>query len=228
MKSLNFKLRENWNPLFSILYFTSFTCVFDIHKAILRKSRTFYVCMKKYRRLLKEAPSKRHDDDTINKWIWLSHLLFIELNAQQDCYRKMLKFTLKCSYTFQFNKPSSVSLLLCFPKFIIIKLVSYKRRYESVRVASFLSSPFWCVYSAQCRVRLLLVCVQRTVQSETVIGVCTVHSAGWDRCWCVCTAQGRVRLLLVCAQCIVQSETVVGVCAAHSAVWDCYWCVHSA
>jgi len=39
------------------------------------------------------------------------------------------------------------------------------------RVAAYLSSPYWCVYSAQCRVRL---CVQCTVQSETV---CTVHSA---------------------------------------------------
>ena len=35
---------------------------------------------------------------------------------------------------------------------------------------------YWCVYSAQGRVRLLLVCVQCTVQSETFIGVCTVHS----------------------------------------------------
>jgi len=33
------------------------------------------------------------------------------------------------------------------------------------------------VYIKQCRVRLLLVCVQFTVQSETVIGVFTVHSA---------------------------------------------------
>ena len=33
-----------------------------------------------------------------------------------------------------------------------------------------------CVYSAQCGVRVLLVCVQCTVQSETFIGVCTVHS----------------------------------------------------
>jgi len=45
------------------------------------------------------------------------------------------------------------------------------------RVAAYLSSFYWCVYSAQCRARLLLVCVQCTVQSETVIGVCTVHSA---------------------------------------------------
>ena len=36
---------------------------------------------------------------------------------------------------------------------------------------------YWCVYSVQCGVRLLLVCVQCTVQSETVIGVCTVYSA---------------------------------------------------
>ena len=41
---------------------------------------------------------------------------------------------------------------------------------QFVRVAAYLSSPYWFVYSAQCRVRL---CVQCTVQSETV---CTVHS----------------------------------------------------
>jgi len=44
-------------------------------------------------------------------------------------------------------------------------------------VAACLSSPYLCVYSAQCRVRLLLVCVRCTVQSETFIGVCTVHNA---------------------------------------------------
>ena len=38
-------------------------------------------------------------------------------------------------------------------------------------VTTHLSSPYWCVYSAQRRVRL---CVQCTAQSETV---CTVHSA---------------------------------------------------
>jgi len=32
----------------------------------------------------------------------------------------------------------------------------------------------------QCRVRILLVSVLRTVQCETVIGVCKVHSAEWD------------------------------------------------
>jgi hypothetical protein len=58
---------------------------------------------------------------------------------------------------------------------------------------------YWCVYSAQCRVRLLLVCVQCTVQSETVIGVCTVHS-----------------------------EIVIGVCTVHSSEWGCYWCVYGA
>jgi len=34
-----------------------------------------------------------------------------------------LKFTLKCSYMFRFNKPSSGSLLLCFAKVIIIKIL---------------------------------------------------------------------------------------------------------
>jgi len=48
-------------------------------------------------------------------------------------------------------------------------------------------------------------CVQCTVQSETVIGVCTVHSGEWDCYWCVYSAQCRVRLLLVCVQCTVQS-----------------------
>ena len=43
--------------------------------------------------------------------------------------------------------------------------------YQFGRVAAYLSSPYWCVYSAQCRV---MVCVQCTVQSD---GVCTVHGA---------------------------------------------------
>jgi len=62
---------------------------------------------------------------TQNVW---SRLLFIQLNAQLDCSRKMLKltlkFTLKFSYMFRFNKPSSGSLLLCFAKVIFIKIVS--------------------------------------------------------------------------------------------------------
>jgi len=33
---------------------------------------------------------------------------------------------------------------------------------------------YWCVCSAQCRVRRLLVCVQCRVKSENVMGVCTV------------------------------------------------------
>ena len=72
------------------------------------------------------------------------------------------------------------------------------------RMAAELPSSYWCVYS------VLLVCVQCTVQSETVIGVCTVCY------WCVYSVQCRVRLLLVCVQCTVQSETVIGVCTVYS------------
>jgi len=61
-----------------------------------------------------------------------------------------------------------------------------------------------CVYSAQFRVRLLLVCVQCTVQSETVTGVFTV------------TVQSET-VTGVCVQCTVQSEIVTGVCTVHSA-----------
>ena len=42
--------------------------------------------------------------------------------------------------------------------------------------------------------------VQCTVQSETVIYVCTV----------------RLRLLTVCVQCTVQGENVIGVCTVQS------------
>ena len=65
--------------------------------------------------------------------------------------------------------------------------------------------------------RLLLVCVQCTVQSETAIGVCTMQSAGSDCYWCVYSVQCRVRPLLVCVQCRVQGETLFGVCTVHSA-----------
>jgi len=47
------------------------------------------------------------------------------------------------------------------------------------------------------------VCVQCTVQSETVIGVYS--------------AQCRLRMLLVCVQCAMLNETVSGVCTVHSA-----------
>jgi hypothetical protein len=59
---------------------------------------------------------------------FLLRLLFIRLNAQLDCSRKLLKltlkFALKCSFMFRFNKPTSGSLLLCFAKVIIVKIVS--------------------------------------------------------------------------------------------------------
>ena len=78
--------------------------------------------------------------------------------------------------------------------------------------------------------RVLLVCVQCTVRSESVIGSCTVHSAERECYWCVYSAQCGVRVLLVCVQCqcgvrvllvcvqcTVRSETVIGVCTVHSA-----------
>jgi len=61
-----------------------------------------------------------------------------------------------------------------------------------------------------------MVCVQCTVQSETVIGVCTVQSAEGNSYWCVYSAECTVRLLLVCVQCTVLSETVIGVCTVQS------------
>jgi len=36
---------------------------------------------------------------------------------------------------------------------------------------------FWFVYIAQCSLMLLLVCVEFSVQNETLIGVFTVHNA---------------------------------------------------
>ena len=66
-------------------------------------------------------------------------------------------------------------------------------------------------------IQLLLVCVQCTVQSGTVIGVCTVYSAEWVCYWCLYSVQCRVVMLLVCVQCTVQSGTVIGVCTVYSA-----------
>jgi len=64
------------------------------------------------------------------------------------------KFTLKCSYMFRCNKPSSWSLLSCFAKVIIIKIVKNVVMNQFGRVAAYLSIPYCCVYSAQCRVSL--------------------------------------------------------------------------
>jgi hypothetical protein len=76
------------------------------------------------------------------------------------------------------------------------------------RVAAYLSSLYWCVYSVQCTVQSkcvigVCVCVQCIVQSESVIGVCvcvcvcTVHSAQGDCYWCVYV------YVCVCVQCTV-------------------------
>jgi len=55
------------------------------------------------------------------------------------------------------------------------------------------------------------VCVQCTVQIETVFVLCTVHSAVLDCYRCLYSAQCRVRPLMVCLQFTVRSETVIGV-----------------
>jgi len=70
---------------------------------------------------------------------------------------------------FRLNKPLSGSLLSYFAKVIIIKIVKNVVMNQFGRVAAYLSSVYWCVYSAQCKMRLLLVCVQCTVQPYTPI-----------------------------------------------------------
>jgi len=47
------------------------------------------------------------------------------------------------------------------------------------------------------------VCVQWTVQSETVIGLCKVRSEE-NKFSGVCTVYSAVRLLLLCVKCTVQ------------------------
>ena len=53
-----------------------------------------------------------------------------------------LKFMLKCSYMFRFNKQSSGSLLLCFAKVTIIKIVENVIMNQFGHVAAYLSSPY--------------------------------------------------------------------------------------
>ena len=57
---------------------------------------------------------------------------------------------------------------MCFAKVIIIKIVSWKRR-----VAAYLSSRYWCVYSAECRVKLSH-CALCTVRLSHC-GLCTMR-----------------------------------------------------
>jgi len=75
--------------------------------------------------------------------------LFVQLNAQVDCSRKILKLTLrfilKCSYMFRFNKPSSGSLLLCLAEVTIIKIVKNVVMNHFGLVAAYLSSRYWYV-----------------------------------------------------------------------------------
>ena len=68
----------------------------------------------------------------------------------------------------RFNRPSSGSVLLCFAK-LLKWFVKNAVRYQFGRVAAYLSSLYWCVYSVQCTVSVLLVCV--------CVCVCTVQSA---------------------------------------------------
>ena len=80
----------------------------------------------------------------------LSRILFIQLSAQLDCSRKVLKlilkFTLKCSYVFRFNNHHQGSLLLCLAKVIIIKIYSKNVVMNQFgRVAAYLSSLNLCV-----------------------------------------------------------------------------------
>jgi len=74
----------------------------------------------------------------------------MQLNVQLDYSRKLLKltlkFALKCSYVFRFNKPSSGSLLLVFAKAIIIKIYILttqpsEHNYDTPSPADLLSKP---------------------------------------------------------------------------------------
>ena len=60
-------------------------------------------------------------------------------------------------------------------------------------------------------------CVQCTLQCETVIFVCTKHMAELDNYLFVYTAQCSLKLLLMCVLCTVDSDNFIGVCTLHSA-----------
>jgi len=166
----------------------------------------------------------------------LSRLLFIQLNAQVDCSREMLKltlkFTLKCSYMFRFNKPSSGSLLLCFAKVIIIKIIKNVVLNQFGRVAAYLSITYWCVYSAQCRVCTVrsAECVKRAVQSvhSAQCRVCTVDIAECVHCTVQSVYSAQCRVYTVrsaeCVQCRVCTmySARCRVCTARSA--ECVQC----
>ena len=79
---------------------------------------------------------------------------------------------------FRFNKPTSGSLLLCFAKIMIIKIVVKNVVMSQFgRVAAHLSSPYWCVYSAESHSALSLYiqshCALCTVHT---VSLCTVHT----------------------------------------------------
>ena len=74
---------------------------------------------------------------------WMHNQIVLEV------LKLTIKFTLKCPYMFLFNKPSSGTLLSCFVEVIIIKIVKTVVVNPFGLVAANLSSPYWCVYSAQ-------------------------------------------------------------------------------
>ena len=138
-----------------------------------------------------------------------SRLLFVQLNVQLDCSRKLLKlilkFALKCSYMFRLNKPTSGSLLSFFAKIMIIKMV-FKNvvMNQFGLVAAHLSIPYWCVYSAQCS--LTLHCALYT-QSHSAL--CTVHTVS------LCAVHCTHSLTLRCA---LYTQSHSALCTVHTPI----------
>ena len=83
-----------------------------------------------------------------------SRLLFVQLNVQLDCSRKLLKlilkFALKCSYMFRLNKPTSGSLLLCLAKIIVIKIVKKQSHCTLCTVHCALYTVNCALYTVHC------------------------------------------------------------------------------
>ena len=76
----------------------------------------------------------------------------------------------------RFNKSSSGSLLLCFAKVTIIRIVVKNVVMNQFGlVAAYLSSPYGYVYSAQRRVRSETQSALCTVHTTITVSLCTVH-----------------------------------------------------
>ena len=139
---------------------------------------------------------------------------------------------------FRFNKPTSGSLLLCFAKIMIIKIVVKNVVMSQFgRVAAHLSSPYWCVYSAESHSALSLyiqshcaLCTVHTVSLCTVhtVSLYTVHCTYSLTLHCHCTYSLTVHCTYsLTVHCALYIQSHCALCTVHTVSLCTVHCTYS-